>query len=69
MSIENTQKAFSRIWRIRGKYFSLHKEYDKVRVVCCTKIFADYAGNVLIYLENTQQVFKGTVLRDRFRKC
>jgi hypothetical protein len=46
MSIENTQKAFSCNWRIRGKYLSLHEEYDKVRVVCGTKIFSEYAESV-----------------------
>jgi hypothetical protein len=32
--MENLWKVFSRIRRLRGKYFSVHDEYDEVRVVC-----------------------------------
>jgi hypothetical protein len=35
--MEIFRKVFSRIRRIRGKYLSVHKEYDEVRVVCGTQ--------------------------------
>jgi hypothetical protein len=32
--MENTQKVFKRIRKIRGKYLSIHGEYDELRAVC-----------------------------------
>jgi hypothetical protein len=62
--MENTQKVFNPVWRIRGKYLHVHEEYDEVRGFCGIKnrrrirgkylnLFGEYAESILAHMDKT----------------
>ncbi len=62
--MQNKRKVFSNIWRIHGKYLSVHEEYNEFKVVYGTQnclrirekyfnLFREYTESILAHTKKT----------------